>query len=83
MMQNCNFSLEHYFDVLMRLNKDHVIGSVGDYDELRKSKKFLILRHDVDFSLDYALQMAQKEAQNKIRSTYFILLHSPFYNPLW
>ena len=79
-MITCNFSLKHYFDVLDSLSDDYKICTVGEYAKI-KNKKFIILRHDVDFSLDYALELAKKEAQNGIRSTYFVLLHSFFYNP--
>ena len=80
-IKNCSFSLEHYFEVLITLKKEFTIGTIGEYEKLRKSKKFLILRHDVDFSLDYALKLAKKEAKNEIKSTYFILLHGEYYNP--
>ncbi len=80
-IKNCSFSLEHYFEVLITLKKEFTIGAVGDYEKLRKSKKFLMLRHDVDFSLDYALRLAKEEIKNEIRSTYFILIHGEYYNP--
>ena len=80
-IENCNFSLEHYFDVLNSLKNEYSIGTVGEYEKINQSKKMLILRHDVDFSLEYALQLAKKEAENQIKSTYFILFHSEYYNP--
>lgn len=42
----------------------------------------LILRHDVDFSLEYALEMARLEQSVGATSTYFILLSTEFYNVL-
>ena len=39
-------------------------------------------RHDVDISLKKAVEMADFEAKNGIRSTYYILLSSPYYNAL-
>ena len=42
----------------------------------------MILRHDVDVSLDLALKMAEVENNLGVRSTYFILLYNEFYNPL-
>ncbi|WP_096388805.1 polysaccharide deacetylase family protein [Halopenitus persicus] len=47
---------------------------VGDGD--------VILRHDVDLSVDAAVTMARIEADLGIRSTYCVLLTSPLYNPL-
>jgi len=40
------------------------------------------VRHDVDLSIDDALEMARIEAAAGITSTYCILLTSPIYNPL-
>lgn len=47
----------------------------GEYD------KCVILRHDVDNSLPGALELAKIEHRLGIKSTYFILLSSDFYNP--
>ena len=44
---------------------------------------FIILRHDVDYSLEKALMIAQVEAKELgIRSTYFVLHSSPHYTIL-
>lgn len=39
-----------------------------------------LLRHDVDVSMDYALDMARAEREHGVRSTYFLMLRSPMYN---
>jgi hypothetical protein len=39
-----------------------------------------ILRHDIDFDVGKALQIAKIEAEKQIRSTYFVLLNTDFYN---
>lgn len=44
--------------------------------------RHLILRHDIDFSLDAAAAMAELEHQRGVRATYFVLLRTEFYNPL-
>jgi hypothetical protein len=76
----CNFSYKHYFEVLKKAKKEYAIGPVRDFKKLKKNKKYIILRHDIDVSLDQAVKIAEKEASYKIFSTYFILLHSPYYN---
>lgn len=43
-------------------------------------KESVILRHDVDNSLEKALAFAQYEQQLGVKSTYFVLLTSNFYN---
>lgn len=50
-----------------------------DYDE-SKIKNGLIWRHDVDFSVHRAHRLAAIEKEFAISSTYFIHLHSEFYN---
>ena len=43
--------------------------------------KCVILRHDIDFSLEQAVKLARVENELGVRSTYFVLLSSDFYNP--
>jgi hypothetical protein len=44
-------------------------------------EKCLILRHDIEYSVDCALRMAELEHEHGLRSSYFVLAHSVFYNP--
>lgn len=78
----CDFTHRHYLEVLDFLKKTHKIGPIKDFQRLKKNKKFVLLRHDVDFSLEYALELAKIESKNNLFSTYFVLLHSPYYNAL-
>ncbi len=43
--------------------------------------KCVILRHDIDYSLEQAVKLARLEKELGVRSTYFVLLSSDFYNP--
>ena len=43
--------------------------------------KFCLLRHDIDFDLQNALNIAKIEAKKKVFSTFTILLGSEYYNP--
>lgn len=43
-------------------------------------ERVAIMRHDVDLSVEYAYRLAQIEYEQRIKSTYFFLLTSPFYN---
>ena len=43
--------------------------------------RVMILRHDVDVSLDYAIEMARAEHDLGVASSYFILPFNDFYNP--
>ena len=44
-------------------------------------EKVVYLRHDIDFSLRYALPIAKEEKELKVQSTYFIQMDSTLYNP--
>ncbi len=48
--------------------------------EFDPKKQHLALRHDVDVSLERALEMARLEASLEVKSTYFFLLRTEFYN---
>lgn len=43
---------------------------------------YVILRHDVDFSVAKAEEMAVFDRQAGVQSTFFVLLTTPYYNPL-
>ena len=40
----------------------------------------ILLRHDLEFSVPIALKMAQIEAKLGVKATYFVQIHSEFYN---
>ncbi len=50
------------------------------FSELNQTHRQLALRHDIDFDTNFALESAYIEHQLGIRSTYFFLLRSNFYN---
>lgn len=52
-------------------------------DDFEKATgKVIIWRHDLEFSVANALKMAEYEAELNISATYFLQLHSEFYNIL-
>jgi hypothetical protein len=73
----CDVSLEHYSDLLDA-------AQAGGYGYARFDHEphtgDLFLRHDVDLSLDAALQMARLEHEHGARATYFLMTESVFYN---
>lgn len=54
---------------------------VRDFFTARPEARHLILRHDIDVSLDAAVAMAELEASLGLRATYFALLRGELYNP--
>jgi len=64
---------------LLRLAKSN--WRLIEYKDYQQPGKVCLWRHDVDFSIHRALRLAQIEAEEQISATYFIHLHSEFYNP--
>lgn len=54
--------------------------NIVSYDDCDNYEKCVILRHDVDNSLEKALELAKIEYEENVTSTYFIMIASPFYN---
>lgn len=73
-----NFTYDSY-EYLLDLLKDkgYDFCNYNNYKEFRKP---IILRHDIDFSIDEALEFAKLENRKSIKSTYFVLLSTDFYN---
>jgi hypothetical protein len=67
--------------IALFLDSGYQVTSFQEIDG-QKTEHRLILRHDVDVSVDCALQMAQVEKELGVRSIYFFLLTSPLYNLL-
>jgi hypothetical protein len=74
---SCEFSLEHYRE-LLDAARDGGYRFASFDREPRPGDLFL--RHDVDLSLDAALQMAELEAHAEAPATYFLMTQSVFYN---
>jgi hypothetical protein len=73
----CDFSLEHYRD-LLRAARDGGYRWAGF--DVPPSPGAVLLRHDVDLSLDAALALAEVEADEGAWSTFFLMTRSVFYN---
>ncbi len=64
---------------LLKLLIENGYGIV-DYSDWEESDQCVILRHDVDIDLQQAHALAQIEYRHNVKSTYFVLLTSSFYN---
>ena len=80
----CEFSLTHYKECIeLAKDRGYKIKRVKDhYFDSLNGKKVILLRHDVDFSLEYAYELANIEYDLGVKSSYYIYLHSELYNPL-
>jgi hypothetical protein len=74
---SCAFDLAHYRELLDA-------ARAGGYRfasfESEPRAGDLLLRHDVDLSLDAALRLAELEAEADAQATYFLMTESVFYN---
>ncbi len=74
-----DFTEGKYRQLLNLAKKNYMFISFDDY---RNMGKVCLLRHDIDMSVHRAYRLAQIEAEESIYATYFVHLHSRFYNPL-
>ena len=74
-----DFTETEYRKLLRMVKANWELISFTDY---RKPGKVCLWRHDIDFSVHRAYRLAQIEAEEGIQATYFIHLHSKFYNAL-
>ena len=65
---------------LLSLLRQHAYEIV-DYHDYEGHPRCVILRHDIDTDLAKAVRFAELEADAGVRSTYFVLLRTNFYNP--
>lgn len=76
---SCDFTLSHYEELCKKILKsDYKICFFNE--NIVPFHKILIMRHDIDLSLEHSLTLAELESEQNIKSTYFIWLTSPFYN---
>lgn len=74
---SCAFTLEHYRELLDAARAGGY--RFARFDQPPRSGD-LLLRHDVDLSLDAAVTMAELEAEEGAVATYFLMTESVFYN---
>lgn len=72
-----DFTRDNYRKLLRLAKKKYVFTT---FDRCNVDGPFVIWRHDVDFSPHSARRFAIIEAEENVKSTYFLLLHSEFYN---
>lgn len=75
-----DFSSQGYKQLISRLKECKY--AFDTYESWRHHKKSVILRHDVDVSLNKAVKLSNLEEELGVTSTYFVLVRSNFYNLL-
>ena len=74
---SCSFDLPHYRELLEAARGGGYRFAFFDHEP---EPGELLLRHDVDLSLDAALRLAELEEKVGARATYFLMTESIFYN---
>ena len=75
-----DFSYDSYRSLLDLVAKPRKCVTFGELSDGVPDGPVLILRHDIDMSLDAALRMAEIEAEMGVRATYFLLFSGAWYN---
>lgn len=76
-----DFTEEHYKKLLSLAKDKYVFITYDQYNDKSIENKIL-WRHDIDFSPNRALALAKIENTFNVKATYFLHLHSEFYNLL-
>src|SRR5215467_14865653 len=76
-MTDCDFDLAHYRELLEAAKTG---GYRFAFFDREPAAGDLLLRHDVDVSLNAALRLAELEAEAGAGATYFLMTRSVFYN---
>jgi biotin carboxylase len=75
--RECDFTIEHYRELLESIRGGGYRFATFDR---RPQEGDVLLRHDVDLSLEAALALAEVEAEHDAVATYFVMRQSVFYN---
>lgn len=77
MANDSDFTVDHYKALLDLATKNYPIVR---YSNIPYGERFLLWRHDCDYSLNRALSLAKLEHEHGVIATYFVNIHSEFYN---
>lgn len=73
------FTYDAYRGLLALLQqKGYGLSNYHNWESVSHS---VVLRHDIDYSIDSAVRLGQLEYDLGVQSTYFVLLRTDFYNP--
>lgn len=75
-----DFSYATYKNIVDLLHENHY--EIADFKNYKQFKRPAILRHDIDFSIEDSYNFSLFEDSLEVKSTYFVLLATGFYNPM-
>lgn len=70
-------SYENYRQIINAIKSTH---KLADFYSYREKSEWIIIRHDIEFDIQKALDMAEIEADLGVKSTYFVQIGSDAYN---
>lgn len=77
-----DFTLDHYREILGRIQASHGTLSFAQAApmgrELLARERFVLMRHDIEFSLEDALTIARADHEAGVRSSFFLQLGSDY-----
>jgi len=75
------FTFAHYREIIERALDLGYAFSTFDGHESVHSERLLLMRHDIDLSLENCRRFARIEHDLGVRATYFVRVHGRLYNP--
>jgi hypothetical protein len=78
--QKIDFTYFEYRDIINKLKNKYLFAFFNDDNIIFGDKPFILLRHDIDFCLDAALKIAEKDKMLGIKSTFFLMVGTDNYN---
>lgn len=76
---NSDFTVDSYRNLINLALRSY---QVANYRLIPWGQRFVLWRHDCDFSLNRSLSLAHVEAESGFKATYFVNPHCDFYNLL-
>lgn len=73
-----NFTYSAYERLINNIKENNY--TITNYHDYQTREKVCILRHDIDYSMERAMKLAELEMTLNVRSTYFVLVSGSFYN---
>jgi hypothetical protein len=74
-----DFTRQNYVGLLELAKRTYRFRHYWDFD---RAERFVLWRHDIDFSPHGAVRLAEREAEAGVVATYFVSFHSEGYNLL-
>jgi hypothetical protein len=75
------FTVAHYREIIERaLDLGYEFSTISEHESVQ-SPRLILMRHDIDLSLENCLRFARIEHELGVRATYFVRVHGRLYNP--